>query len=433
MQSNKKELERQYREGSISRREFLRLSGLLGLSLTGASYWLAGCAPAATQAPTQPAAPPTSAPPIATQAPAQPTAAPTSAPPTATQVSAQPTAAPTSVPPAATPQKLKIAVFHGGSINDQGWDMLHNNAMLAVKQKYPFVETEYVENQPYTAEGTRTLEQLATDGANIIFLTTEYADIMYAAAANHPNTLFLECNGHKAEGNVSWYYVEHWDPSYLIGMASGLMTKTGKLGYVGSFPYPSVYTSVNSFHLGAQAVKPDVQTSVVLVNSWFDPAAERQAAEALINNGADMLFGIMSTPTYLQVAGEKGVMAATWTVDSRKFAPNAYISSCLSDWVYYYTTAVQQYLDGTLKTSEPTLLPIGKGTDRDAWGDKVPDGVRSQVDAVRDQMLQSGLQVFKGPIYDNTGTLRIKDGETMDKMTLYTNWNWAVKGVTGMK
>jgi len=397
MQPTTKDLAKRYQHGSISRREFLRLSGLLGLSLTGASSLLAGCAPAATQAPVQ-------------------------APATAT-----------SAPPTETPKKLKIAVFHGGPINDEGWDMLHHQAMLAVKEKYPFVETVYVENQPYSAEGTRTLEQLASDGANIIFLATEYADIMYAAAANHPKTIFLECNGHKAEGNVSWFYVQHWDPSYLIGMAAGLMTKSNKLGYVGSFPYPSVFTSVNSFHLGARSVNPKVTTSTVLVNSWFDPAAERQAAEALINNGADMLFGIMATPVYLQVAGEKDTMAATWTVDSRQFAPKAYISSCLADWVYYYTTAVEQYLAGKLNPSEPTLLPIGKGTDRDAWGENVPEEVRKQVDAVREKMVNEGLQVIKGPLYDSKGVLRLKEGEVMDKFTTYTGWDWAVEGVTGIE
>jgi len=373
----------------MSRRDFLRLSGLLGLTLTGASSLLAGCTPTATQAPTI-------------------------------------------IPSAAAQKKVKIAVFHGGPINDEGWDMLHHQAMLAVKEKFPFVETAYVENQPYSAEATRTLEQLATDGANIIFLATDYSDLMYAAAVNHPETIFLECNGHKAEGNVGWFYVEHWDPSYLIGMAAGLMTKSNKLGYVGSFPYSSVYTSVNSFHLGARSVNPEVTTSTVLVNSWFDPAAERQAAEALINSGADMLFGIMATPVYLQVAEEKGAMAATWTVDSRAFGPNAYISSCLSDWVYYYTTTVQKYIDGTLIASEPTLLPIGKGTDRDAWGEKVPEDVRTKVDAVREKMLTEGLQVLKGPIYDTKSTLRVKEGEIMDKLYLYSKWDWAVEGVTGM-
>ncbi len=396
MQPNAKELAKKYQQGSISRREFLRLSGLLGLSLSGAGTILAGCAPAAT-----------------------PTAA-------------LPTAPPTAVPPTAPP-KFKIAVFHGGSINDEGWDMVQHQAMLAVVDKFPFTETAYVENQPYSAEGTRTLEQLAADGANIIYLATEYADIMYEAAANYPDTIFLECNGHKAEKNVSWFYIEHWDPSYLIGMASGLMTKSNKLGYVGSFPYPSVYTSVNSFHLGARAVNPDVTTNVVLVNSWFDPAAERSAAEALINNGSDMLFGIMATPVYLQVAEEKGKMAATWTVDSREFGPNAYISSCMMDMVYYYTTAAEQYLNKTLDTTKPTLLPIGKGTDRDAWGQNVPAEVATQVDEVRSKMLNEGINVFNGPIYDSKGDLRVKEGESLDKMTMYTSWDWAVEGVTGME
>lgn len=326
----------------------------------------------------------------------------------------------------------KVAFFHGGSIADEGWDMLHHEAMLAIEEEYPDLETTYVENQPYSAEGTRTLEQLATDGSDVIFITTEYADIVYEAAENHPETIFIECNGHKAEDNVTWWYVEHWDPSYLIGMAAGLMTETNRLGFIGPFPYSSVYTSVNAFHLGAQSVNPDVETSVVLVNSWFDPAAERQAAEALADTGVDMLFGIMNGAAYLEAAEELGIMAAMWTVDMREFGPNAYISSVEVNWTPYHLRIMDEIISGTFDPTEPLLMPLGQGVDRDEWGQNVPQEVREQVDSVRDQILNDEFYPYVGPIYDSTGELRVEAGEELSPLFLYQEWDWAVEGVSGM-
>jgi basic membrane protein A len=325
----------------------------------------------------------------------------------------------------------KIAFFHGGSIADEGWDMLHHEAMLAIEEKYPDIETVFVENQPYSADGTRTLEQLANDGADIIFITTEYADIVYEAAEKYPDTVFIECNGHKAEGNVTWWYVEHWDPSYLIGMVAGLMTETNKLGFIGPFPYSTVYTSANAFHMGARSVNPDVETTVVLVNSWFDPAAERQAAEALADSGVDMLFGSMNGPAYLEAAEELGIMAAMWTVDMREFGPDAYISSVKVDWTPYHLKIVDQIINGTFNAADPLLMPIGQGVDRDEWGQNVPQDVRDQVEAVREKMLNGEFYPWVGPIYDASGQLRVKEGEKLSSLFLYQDWDWAVEGVVG--
>ena len=335
-------------------------------------------------------------------------------------------------PEAEEPAIDKVAFFHGGSIADEGWDMLHHEAMLAIEEKYPNLETEFVENQPYSADGTRALEQLATDGADIIFVTTEYADIVYEAAANHPETIFIECNGHKAEDNVSWWYVRHWDPSYLIGMAAGLMSETDKLGFIGPFPYSSVYASVNAFQLGARSVNPDAETTAVLVNSWFDPAAERQAAEALADSGVDMIFGIMNGAAYLEAAEELGIMAAMWTVDMREFGPNAYISSIEVDWVPYHLKITEQIMDGTFDPTKPLLMPIGQGVDRDDWGQDVPQEVRDQVDAVRAKMLSGEFNPWVGRISDASGTLRVAEGEELSELFLYQEWDWAVEGVVGL-
>jgi len=349
--------------------------------------------------------------------------------PPATEV---PTEEPTQEPAAEpTEEPVLIAFGHVGPVSDEGWTWSHDQGMKAVEAAFgDRVRTAMVENMPFSEETPRTLEQFIADGAKMVFITSEYADFVYQVADAHPEVAFLECDGHKVTDNLTWYYVNHWDPSYLIGMAAGLMTESNQLGYIGSYPVQSVYASVNSFHLGARSVNPDVTTKVVLINSWFDPAAANQAANTLIDDGADFLFGIMDEAAYLEVAEERGVWAAMWNTDMRRFGPNAYVSSIELDWGPYYVEQVGALLDGTWE-SETRLLPIGGGVDRDDWGQNVPQEVQDQVDAVRDQMIDEGLNVFVGPIYDAAGELRVPEGEEMTLEELYL-WEWAVEGVVGM-
>jgi basic membrane lipoprotein Med (substrate-binding protein (PBP1-ABC) superfamily) len=265
----------------------------------------------------------------------------------------------------------------------------------------------------------------------MIFINSEYADFVTNVAQKHPDVVFLECDGHRTADNEIWYYVNHWDPTYLIGMAAGLMTKSNKLGYIGSYPVASVYTSVNSFEMGARSVNPNAVTKVVLINSWFDPAKANQAANALIDDGADFIMDIMDETAALQVEEKRGVWGATWNTDQRAAAPTKYVSSVTLDWKDYYISEVQSFLDGTWTGNRYVILQIGKGVDRDKWGPNVPEDVQSKVDSVRSQLMNGTLNPFVGPIKDTTGTVRVQEGQKMTDLELY-NWNWAVEGVIGL-
>jgi len=190
--------------------------------------------------------------------------------------------------------------------------------------------------------------------------------------------------------------------------------------------------NVNSFQLGARSVNPQVQTQVVSINSWFDPQAATQAANALIDAGCDVLYGIMDEPAYLQVAEKRGKWAVMWNTDIRRFGPNAYVSSLMLDWDAFYLAQVKARLDGSWKGDRnAVLLPLGAGTDRDKWGQNVPKEVAAKVDEMRERMLK-GHTPFAGPIQDNKGEVRVPQGTEMDVNTLYVNWRWPMQGITGL-
>jgi basic membrane protein A and related proteins len=324
-----------------------------------------------------------------------------------------------------------IAFGHVGPISDEGWTSSHHQGLLAVKKALPKAKYIEVETIPYSADATRTFRQFVAQNSSIVFLSSEYGDLLHGVSDKAPDIAWLECNGHSVAPNRSWYYVKHWLPTYVTGVAAGLMSKSGKLGYVGSLPVPSVYSGVNAFLMGARSVKPETTLQVILINSWFDPQAAAQAGTALIDNGCDFLFGIMDEAAYLQVAEKRGVPAVMWNSDVRRYGPKSYVSSIVVNWDSFYVEQAKARLAGTWKPGQQILLDMGQGVDRDAWGESVPDSVRKQADAIREKML-TGYSPFVGEIKDIKGTVRVAKGQTMDDMTLY-NWDWPIEGVSGLK
>ena len=140
----------------------------------------------------------------------------------------------------------------------------------------------------------------------------------------------------------------------------------------------------------------------------------------------------MDEAAYLQVAEERGIWAAMWNTDIRRYGPKAYVSSIVLDWTYYYVEQVRKRLAGEWTGGEETLLPMGKGIDRDAWGERVPADVAAKADAVRDKMLKEGWSPFVGEIKDAEGTVRVPAGHRMTEDELY-NWDWSIEGVSGLK
>jgi len=328
------------------------------------------------------------------------------------------------------PASAVIAFGHVGPISDEGWTYTHHLGLLAVKQAYPKANFLEVESIPYSADATRTFRRFVAQGANIVFLSSEYGDLLYPVSNRTPQIAWLECDGHTLGVNRGAYYIKHWMPSYVAGIAAGLMSTSGRLGYVGSMAVPTTYAGVNAFLMGAQSVKPHATMQVILINAWFDPQGAAQAGTALIDNGADVLLGAMDEAAYLQVAEKRGVPAVMWNSDGlRRYGPKSYITAVVLDWNAFYLAQTRARLEGRW-TPAQTLLDLGAGVDRAPWGDSVPGSVRQHADAVRTKML-GGWTPFVGEIKDTRGRMRVARGQAMSDEAFYA-CDWAIQGVSGL-
>jgi basic membrane protein A and related proteins len=293
------------------------------------------------------------------------------------------------------------------------------------------VTTNFVENVLFDpAQTTPIFEDLASKN-DLVIANTEYATLLSDVAAKHPKVKFLECDGHTYTDNLYAYYVAHAQPCYALGVAAALLNpgKPLRIGYVGAFPTATAYNDVNGLILGARSITKDVTVKAVMISSFFDPPKATAATEALLKENINFLFSVMDEPSFLQVANKSGVWTATWNTDVRQFGPDVYVNTLQLNWGPYYVQQAKAMLDGTWAAKKrPDLLPLDLG----AWGDKVPQDVRTKVDDVRKKLLSGELNPYAGPVKDNKGAVRVKEGEKLDDQQAYLI-DWSAEGVTGVQ
>ena len=326
---------------------------------------------------------------------------------------------------------LPIAFVYLGNPGDAGWTYAHDQGAKAVEARFgDKVRVTRVENVPESADAERVIRDLAVKGNKIIIGTSfGFQDFNLKVAKDFPDTVFLQ-SGYKQAANFAPFDVRMYQGAYIAGVIAGFVTKTNTLGFVASIPIPEVVRNIDAFTLGARSVNPKVRTKVVWINSWFDPGKEKQAAEALIAQGSDVLLQNTDSTATLQTAAEKHVYAFGWDSNMKKFAPDAHLASIVANWGAYYTAAVQQVMDGKWKNT-----PIWWGMPQMAV--KVEDINRTvlsphalQVVDERTGQLAAGQNVFTGPILDQTGAVKVKAGNALADTDLQ-RLNWLVDGVDG--
>ncbi|UZD54223.1 BMP family ABC transporter substrate-binding protein [Caldimonas aquatica] len=334
--------------------------------------------------------------------------------------------------PAPKSEPLKIAFAYVGPVGDAGWTYAHDRGRKEVEAEFGNkVVTSYVENVPEAADAERVIRDMVGQGNKLIFGTTfGYMEPMLKVAADHKDVKFEHATGYKTAENMRIYDSRTYEGAYMAGVIAGKMTKTHTLGVVASIPIPEVIRNINSFTLGAQSVNPKIKTKVVWVNKWFDPPKEGEAAQSLINQGADVLMQNTDSSAVLQTAEKAGKFGFGWDSDMSAFGPNAHLASAVINWGPYYKKAVKEVLEGTWKT-EQNWWGVKEGAiDLVSVSDKVPADVKEQVEKIKAGLKDGSFVIWKGPIVDQNGKEVLAKDQVADDKFLHSI-NWYVKGVEG--
>jgi basic membrane protein A len=327
---------------------------------------------------------------------------------------------------------FKAAFIYVGPHNDGGWSQAHEQGRLYVqKQLGSKVLTTYKENVPEGPQVAQVIDQLVRDGNKIIFATSfGFQPAMAAAAKKYPDVKFEMCTGTVMSKNMSEYYGAGEDAIYLSGIAAGAASKSGVVGYVVPFAIPEVIRHTNAFTLGVQKAHPGATVKIVWTNSWFAPDKEKKAAENLKAAGADVIGQNVDSPAAGQYAESAGVPWVGYDSNAQKFAPKEWLTGAVYNWGPYYLKRVEAAMNGTWKTGFyygslkdgfTKLAPYGKGV----------SAATKKLIAQQKALIESGKwNEFSGPIYDQSGKLRVKAGQRLTVTQLYAI-NWLVKGVVG--
>jgi len=338
------------------------------------------------------------------------------------------------LPEAAQAQaKLKVGIIHIGSMTDGGYNQAHAEGIAIMKKNLPEVEVIEVENVPETADSERVMESMIKQGAKLIFPASfGYLDPALRVAKKYPEVKFVHPAGYKRAPNFTTYWASTPEAFYLMGIAAGKTTKTNKMGFVCALPVSFFLANVNALHLGARSVNPKVETRLVFTGTFMDPGKEATAANALLDQGADVLGMIVDSPiTVVQTAEKRGAYSVGYHyLGVQKFAPKGWISGVAFTWGNLYTRFAKQVMDGSFK-SENILGSLASDMIAIApFGPAVPQDAIKVVNDTKKSFVDGKKDVFAGPIKDNKGAERVKAGEawSMDNLG---KMDWLVEGVIG--
>ncbi len=326
--------------------------------------------------------------------------------------------------------KPKVAFIYVGPTGDMGWTYAHDQGRLYLEKQLG-VETAYSELVAEGPDSTRVIRDYAQKGYNIIFATSfGYMDSVIEVAKEFPKVIFEHCTGYQTAPNVGIYDGRGYQGWYLAGITAGKMTKKNVIGYIAPYPIPEVIRNMNAFTLGARSVNPNVEVRPVWIFSWVDPIKEREAAQALLDQGADVIARESDSTEPDKLAQENKIYCIGYNAYQPDVAPDALLTAPIWHWGIYYEKAVRDVMNGTW-TNAPVWWGLKEGLlELAPFGKMVPTDVQALVEKEKQRIISGEFDVFVGPIKDNTGKERVPAGVTMtDEEKLA--FDWLVEGVNG--
>ncbi|MCB1970159.1 MAG: BMP family ABC transporter substrate-binding protein [Geminicoccaceae bacterium] len=334
--------------------------------------------------------------------------------------------------PVLAQEPLKIGFVYVGPIGDHGWSYQHEQGRLAVQDHFgDKVKTTYVENVSEGPDAERVIRQLASSGHDLVFTTSfGFMNATDKVARQFPKVTFEHATGYKQRANLATYLTTTYQGRYVSGFLGGKLSKTGKIGYIASFPIPEVVRDINAVQLGLQRARDDGEIVIIWVNSWYDPAKEGDAARVMMNQGVDFIIQHTDSPAAMQVANEKGIWAVGQASDMSKFGPKAQVTAVIDDWAPYYIRRTQEVMDGTWKTGDHwgglqdgmlKLSPINPA---------VPQEIADEAMKIAGSIADGSFHPFTGPIRNQAGEVKVAEGTEMTHEEL-AGMNWYVEGVKG--
>ncbi|HSQ00752.1 MAG TPA: BMP family protein [Candidatus Dormibacteraeota bacterium] len=300
-----------------------------------------------------------------------------------------------SEPSADAAKPFRVALLSPGPVSDAGWNALAYEGLLAIKSQLgaEIAQIE-VDNPGQFEDGFR---DFASRGFDLIFgHGFEFQDAAAAVAPSFPNTVFITTSGNTVRPNVAPLRFMLEEATYLEGMLTASMSKTGKAGAVGGMAIPSVKSTLMAYEAGAKVVNPNFQVLTSYVGNWEDVGAAKEAALALVQQGADFLFHNADAAGLgvFQAAQQKQVLAFGANKNQNDIAPDVVLASAVIDIPRGFLTVARQVKDHTF-VARVEKMGMKDGVVslqyNAALAGRIPPAVKAEVDAAQQAILAGTL------------------------------------------
>ncbi|KPK11331.1 MAG: hypothetical protein AMJ56_06450 [Anaerolineae bacterium SG8_19] len=318
---------------------------------------------------------------------------------------------------AAPGEPFKVAFVYVAPIGDLGWTYAHDQARLQLEEEFgDSIETVYIENVPEGPEAERVIRDFAQKGNDLIFTTSfGYMDPTLTVAQEFPEIQFVHISGFKNADNMSNVFGRMYQPRYLSGLVAGAATESNIIGYVAAFPIPEVIRGINAFTLGVREANPDAEVRVVWTNTWFGPPEEKEAAEALLAAGADVIAQHQDTTEPQKAAADSGGVSIGYNSDMRAIVGDTVLTSPVWNWGVKYSEIVNQLMDGSYDGSESYWGGLAEGVvDLAPFSPNVSEETQALVQEKRTLIGSGEWDVFCGPINGADGQELVPEGQCLD-------------------
>jgi simple sugar transport system substrate-binding protein len=334
-------------------------------------------------------------------------------------------------------EDITVGFIYAATRTDYGWNQAHAVAAQRIA-KLPGVKLIEQERVPETAEVTRVMESMIQlDGAKVLFPTSfGFWPFIQELAPKYPDVLFVHAGGLWKEGdavNTIGYRGYMEEPHYLCGIAAGRMSKTGKLGFIGSKPLYFIFNNCNGFIMGARTVNPQATCQVVITGDWDNPVREAETVNSLADQGVDVIVANVDSPKVaMETAERRGIYSCGYHTDLSDLAPEGFLTGAEWNWakggdfVQAWKTGgdYPNLYRGGFRRGMVELSPFGKA---------VPEEVQAEVLAAREQFVDDTLKLYKGPLMDNKGNQVLAEGEEIsnEDNAFKVGVKWLVEGAIG--
>ena len=327
---------------------------------------------------------------------------------------------------------LKVAFVYVAPIGDLGWTYAHDQGRLYLEEQLEGgAETAFIENVPEGPDAERVIRDFAQKGFDLIITTSfGYMEPTLTVAQEFPDTHFVHVSGFKTADNMSTLFGRIYQPRYLSGLVAGSMTESNTIGYVAAFPIPEVIRGINAFTLGVREVNPDAEVRVVWTNTWFGPPEEKEAAEALLDLGADIIAQHQDTTEPMKAAAERGARSIGYNSDMRVFVGDSVLTSPVWNWGPAYVRFAEQARDDSWESAQ-----YWGGMDDGIVGlaefsPSVSADVAALVAEKQAAITAGETDVFCGALTGQNGVEFLADGQCMNDGQML-GMDWFVEGVVG--